>query len=99
MPTAYMPTTWRPGFRRGHPGTRTDHEGSTLAFVAATRKIWGSGLPRVMSSSWAIAANRPSRPHSWTVNSRLARAPLEPESANRTPAPRSGRRAPPAPRP
>ena len=62
---AWMPT--------GASSKTTERTGSTPAFVAATRKTCGSGLPRVMSSSEAIAANRPSRPHSATVSSRLAR--------------------------
>ena len=77
-PTAYMPAAFAAWMPTGASSKTTERDGSTPAFAAATRKTCGSGLPRVMSSSDAIAANRPSSPHSVTVRSRFGRTPLEP---------------------
>ena len=70
-----------------HPRRRPSGPASTPALAAATRKTSGSGLPRVMSSSEAIAANRPSRPHSRNgqleVRPHAARADRQPHARGR----------------
>jgi hypothetical protein len=43
----------------GASSKTTERAGAAPEFAAAARKICGSGFPRVMSSSDAIAANRP----------------------------------------
>ena len=70
----------------GASSNTTARDGGIPTFFAATRKTSGSGLPRVMSSSEAIAAKRPSSPHSAIVSSRFGKTALEP-IASRAPAP------------
>ena len=86
-PTAYMPAALAAWMPTGASSKTTDRRGSTPALAAATRKTCGSGLPRVMSSSDAIAANRPSRPHSlhrqFQIRKRAARADRQPHAAGR----------------
>src|SRR4051795_9952773 len=72
-----MPAALAASMPTGASSKTTARDGDTPAFSAATRKISGSGLPRAMSSSEAIAANRPDRPHDSTVRSRLGRTPLD----------------------
>ena len=69
---------WRPGSRPSRLRRQPSGRAGPPTLAAAIRKTWGSGLPRVMSSSDAIAANRPSSPHSLTLSSRFASGPLEP---------------------
>ena len=83
-PTASIPAALAAWIPTVASSKTADRAGRAPDFAAAIKKTWGSGLPRVMSSSDAIAANRPSSPHSLTLSSRLARGPLEP-IASRTP--------------
>ena len=75
MPTAYIPAALAAWMPTGASSKTTDRAGATPALAAATRKTCGSGLPRVMSSSDAIAANRPSSPHSATVHAEVRQRP------------------------
>ena len=63
-PTAYIPAALAAWIPTVASSKTTDRAGRAPALAAAIRKTWGSGLPRVRSSSEAIAANRPWRPQS-----------------------------------